>query len=58
MAPLRATLAGDERGATAIEYAILAALIAIGLVGALGVFGEQLLNLLMNVGDEMPSAST
>lgn len=32
---------GDRRGATAIEYCLLAGLIAIGLVGALSSMGES-----------------
>ena len=33
---------GDERGATAIEYAIIASLIAIAIVGALTALGTGL----------------
>lgn len=32
----------DESGATAIEYGLIAALIAVTLVGALGLLGDQL----------------
>jgi pilus assembly protein Flp/PilA len=32
----------DETGATAIEYGLIAALIAVALIGTLGVFGDSL----------------
>lgn len=32
----------DESGATAIEYGLIAALIAVVLIGALGMLGENL----------------
>ncbi|MBS0362956.1 MAG: Flp family type IVb pilin [Proteobacteria bacterium] len=35
-------LAGDRSGATAIEYALIAALIAMAIVGAVTVLGTQL----------------
>jgi pilus assembly protein Flp/PilA len=36
----------DETGATAIEYGLLATLIAIALVATLGVVGDNLVNLM------------
>ena len=33
---------GNESGATAIEYALIAALIAVALVGVLGALGSRL----------------
>jgi pilus assembly protein Flp/PilA len=35
----------DQSGATAIEYGLIAALIAAALIGTLGVFGANLSNL-------------
>ncbi|MBT1157317.1 Flp family type IVb pilin [Aminobacter anthyllidis] len=32
----------DERGATAIEYSLIATLIAMGIIGGLGQFGTAL----------------
>ncbi|NCP19993.1 MAG: Flp family type IVb pilin [Erythrobacter sp.] len=43
----------DEAGVSAIEYAILAALIAVGLVGALSALGTQTGNTYTKVGDSM-----
>ena len=42
MASLPTRLTPDRSGATAIEYSIIAALIAIGLIGALGAFGGNM----------------
>jgi pilus assembly protein Flp/PilA len=36
---------GDDRGATAIEYALLASLIAVALLGTFIVFGDTVANL-------------
>jgi pilus assembly protein Flp/PilA len=36
------TLKNDERGASAVEYALLVGLIAIAVVAAVGVFGKKL----------------
>lgn len=33
-----AQLAGDDRGATAIEYALIACLIALGIIGGMNAF--------------------
>jgi len=38
---LARTVVGDERGATAIEYALIAGLIAAGLIVAFGVLGRS-----------------
>ncbi len=43
------TLAGDARGATAIEYALIASLIAISAIVAMGTVGNQVNNLFTNV---------
>ena len=42
MSKLIAHFLEDESGATAIEYGLIAALIAVVLVGALGALGGQL----------------
>ena len=57
MASLRARLTRDRRGATAIEYALIAALIAIGLIGALGVFGGNMRSNFTTVEDRMPGGA-
>jgi pilus assembly protein Flp/PilA len=36
------TLLRDERGATAIEYGLIAALIAVAIIGAVGLVGTNL----------------
>ena len=45
----------DESGATAIEYGLIAALIAVGIIAALGFLGTRLTNTFNKVGSEMPS---
>lgn len=50
-APLR-----DDRGATAIEYALLAALIAGGLIAIVGALGQTLRAGYVAVGDELAAA--
>jgi pilus assembly protein Flp/PilA len=39
----------DSRGATAIEYAVIAALIGVGLVGALGVLHDEIWTAYQNI---------
>lgn len=42
IAGVKNRLTGDEKGATATEYALLVALIAFGIVVAVGLFGDAL----------------
>jgi pilus assembly protein Flp/PilA len=49
-ARLRAFVSEDE-GATAIEYGLIAALVAVGCIAAFGVFGAGLMNLFNGVED-------
>ena len=42
MSILLKSFAGDERGATAIEYGLIAALIAVFLIGALSALGTKM----------------
>jgi len=44
----------DSDGATAIEYALIAALLAVGIIGALVAVGSELLPLLQTVADSFP----
>lgn len=43
----------DETGATAIEYGLIAALIAVAIVGALGLVGDDLTAMFTTVSDEL-----
>ncbi len=43
----------DESGATAIEYGLIAALIAVGIIGAARLLGSQISATFTNVKDEM-----
>ena len=43
----------DEEGATAIEYGLIAALIAVAAITAMGNLGDQLDNTFTTVTDEM-----
>ena len=59
MASLRRTireLVAGESGATAIEYGLIAALGAVGLIAAFTLFGESLSNLFNYVSDTAGNA--
>jgi pilus assembly protein Flp/PilA len=47
----------DESGATAIEYGLIAALVAVGLIAALTAMGESLSNIFNIVKSELDSAA-
>ena len=47
----------DRRGATAIEYGLIAALIAVAAITALGTIGDQLDTTFTDVGDELTEAN-
>ncbi len=44
---------GNKKGATAIEYGLIAALIAVAAIGAMGALGEQLDGTFQQVSDEL-----
>jgi len=46
-------LAGEERGATAIEYGLIAALIAIAAIGAMAAVGGKVSNTFSNVSNNL-----
>lgn len=46
----------DNKGATAIEYGLIAALIAVAAIGAMGALGTSLRNTFTNVSTGMTSA--
>ena len=46
-------LRSDERGATAIEYGLLAALIAVGIIAAVSTIGDQLSQGFQSVADTL-----
>jgi len=46
----------DENGATAIEYGLIAALIAVVIIGAVSTLGEQVANTFTHVSDSMADA--
>ncbi len=45
----------DESGATAIEYGLIAALIAVVIVGAVTLLGSNLVSLFDEVGSDIPT---
>ena len=47
------SFAGDERGATAIEYGLIAALIAVFLIGALSALGTNMSSEFAQIGAAM-----
>lgn len=48
----------DESGATAIEYGLIAALIAVALVSVLGLLGTKLNTVFTNIDTKLTPAST
>jgi pilus assembly protein Flp/PilA len=47
-----------DRGATVVEYALLIALIALVVIGAITAFGSQLSDLFSGLGDQLPTPTT
>jgi pilus assembly protein Flp/PilA len=48
----------NEEGATAIEYGLIAALIAVAAIVAMGALGDNLTNTFNGVSDELNAANT
>jgi len=46
-------LVGNSRGATAIEYGLIAALIAVAAIGAMSLLGTKLSNTFSNVSNNL-----
>ena len=51
-------LINDESGATAIEYGLIAALVSVAAVAALGTLGDSLSTMFTTVSDELDAAVT
>lgn len=49
-------LLADNEGATAIEYGLIAALVAVAAIGAMGTLGTSLINTFTTVGNKMDDA--
>ena len=47
----------DESGATAIEYGLIAALIAVGMIVGAGAVGEQVNNKFTEIGEAIDNSS-
>lgn len=47
----------DETGATAIEYGLIAALVSVAAITALGLMGESLVDIFNRVKDELANAA-
>ena len=47
----------DESGVTAIEYGLIAALVAVGIIAALGALGDGLNTIFGTVSDELNTAA-
>ena len=50
--------AADESGATAIEYGLIAALIAVAIITALNALSSNLKNTFNHVGNQLSTATT
>ncbi|KZK81846.1 Flp/Fap pilin component [Pseudovibrio sp. W64] len=48
----------DESGATAIEYGILAAFIAVAIIGAVTILGDDLTAVFDNISTQLEGAKT
>lgn len=48
----------NESGATAIEYGLIAALVAVAIIGALGTLAGGLENIFNGVGDKLTTSSS
>ena len=53
MKTLLSRFAADESGATAIEYGLIATLIAVGIIGAARILGSQVSSTFNSVADAM-----
>lgn len=58
MTKLFARFAKDESGATAIEYGLIAALIAVGIIGAATTLGKNISATFSDVSKELSQAPT
>ncbi|MFC3078742.1 Flp family type IVb pilin [Phenylobacterium terrae] len=56
MKPLSLRFLNDRSGATAIEYGLIAALIAVALLAGLAAFGDGLLAWYQNIADGLEGA--
>ena len=57
MTKLFARFAKDESGATAIEYGLIAALIAVGIIGAASALGTNISGTFTKVSNELTKAN-
>ena len=57
MKTLFSRFAADESGATAIEYGLIAALIAVAIITALNTLSGKLQNTFNHVGNQLASAT-
>jgi pilus assembly protein Flp/PilA len=48
----------EEKGATAVEYGLMVGLIAVVIIGAVSLLGEELLRLFTDVESELSEAGT
>ena len=49
--------AADASGVTAIEYGLIAALIAVAIIGTVVLLGDEVVAIFQNVADEVAAAS-
>jgi pilus assembly protein Flp/PilA len=47
----------DQKGATAVEYGLIAALIVIAMITALGAFANESITMWTNVGNKVAAAT-
>ncbi|RNL48887.1 Flp family type IVb pilin [Arthrobacter oryzae] len=52
---IKTRLTDEEKGATAVEYGIMVALIAVVIIGAVTTFGGNLSSMFTNVAGKIPT---
>lgn len=57
MATFITKLIKDERGATAIEYGLIAGLIAVVIITSVGLIGNDLRDVFQNIADTLPAGN-
>lgn len=56
MLKLLTKLKTNESGATAIEYGLIAALVAVAIIGVVGTVGDELFTTFETIGDDLETA--
>lgn len=58
MLKLFTKLKTDDSGATAIEYGLIAAMVAVAVIAILGTLGDNLTNTFTSISNQLPTTPT